>query len=326
MTFAQILADLYRKTNYASAPASEVVTRFKAHVNETVQDLLGVPGMAAWIARQQPPVTFASVANQAVYALPLAVDRVDAIVDRTTDLRLIARSESWWRSAYPDPSADTGTPDSYIPLGFQAVSVQPTAATGLWAVSTAGGDTTQTVYVETVRTGGNPFSGSLSLNGTTRVQLGSATDHEQVTKFYLSAVGVGDIRLYDAAADGNLLATIPIGQTFARYYAFALAPTPASAITYYVDGERPLPDMANDTDQPPIPPRFHRLIVDGALWREWEKKDDSRAASAQRRFAQGVTDLRYFLTCPPDFLPVMGTQVRERSRLGAAYDDGAGIV
>lgn len=325
MNLTAILADLYRKLNYAASPDATVTTRLTAGVNETLQEILSEPGMGEWLARNEPNVTLASVASRAAYAVPLALDRVDAITERTTQRRLTAKSMDWYRNTFPDPTVITGTPDFFVPTGFQAVSVQPTAATGIWGVSTAAGDTTQSVKVETVRTGGNPFSGALTLTGTTRVQLGTATDHEQVTKFYVSAVGAGDIKLFDAAAAGNELAKIPIGQTFARYYAFLLAPTPAAAITYYFEGERPLPDMSNGTDEPPFPARFHRVLIDGALWREYEKQDDTRAPVAQARYRHGVSQLRYFVTCPPDFLPVAGSSRSELSRLGAWFPDGAGV-
>lgn len=325
MTLTQMLADLYRRTDQTTAPTASTTTRYTAYLNEALQEVLSEPGMGLWLARNEPMVTFASVLNQAVYAIPWGSDRVDAITERTTQIRLRAQSVDWYRRAAPDPTVVTGTPGYYVPFGFQAVSVQPAAATGLWAVSTAAGDTTQSVKIETMRTGGNPFSSALTLNGTTRVQLGTATDHVEVTKFYVSAVVVGDINLYTASTAGTLLATIPIGQTFARYYSFALWPTPAAAITYYVEGERPLPDMSNGTDEPPFPTRFHRVLVDGALWREYEKTDDTRAPTARARYVHGVSQIRYFISCPPDFLPVAGSRNAELSRLGGWFKDGAGV-
>jgi hypothetical protein len=67
------------------------------------------------------------------------------------------------------------------------------------------------------------------------------------------------------------------------------------------------------------------VLIDGALCREYELKDDTRAGRARQRYERGVSQLRYFVTCPPDFLPVAGSMVTERNRLGAYYPDGAGI-
>lgn len=326
MTLTQILAELYRDLDFASTPASEVSTRLTAYVNQTLQEITGAPGVAEWVARNEPQPTIASVASQAVYAVPSALDRVNAIIDRTNDRRLTAQSADWYRSVQPDPTSDTGTPTDYVPFGFQAVAVQPSAATGLWAVSTSASDTTQSVKIETVRTSGVPYSGAATLTGTTRIQVGTSTDHEQVTKFYVSAVGVGDIKLYTASSGGTLLGTIAIGQTFARYYSFALWPTPADVLTYHVDGERPLPEMSNGTDEPPFPVRFHQLLVDGALMREYSKRDDdTRYQRAGQRYQKRLSDFRYFVTCPPDFLPVSGSNRLSISRLGASFPDGAGV-
>jgi len=326
MTFGTILADLYRRLDFASTPAADVTTRLKAFVNEAQQELLSEPGLAEWLARNEPMVTFASVADQAVYAVPAGVDRVDAITDRTNDRRLNVQSVDAYRSAYPDPTANTGTPTDYVPFGFMAVTVQPSAATGLWAVSTSASDTVPVAYVETTRTSGVPYTGSATLTGTSRIQIGTSTDHEQVTKFYLSAACVGDVKLYTASSGGTLLATISIGQTFSRYYSFALAPTPASAVTYYMESERPVPDLVNSTDEPLFPSRFHRVLVDGALMREYEKRDDDvRRVRAQQRVDETTKALRYFLSCPPDYLPVSGGQSSVGSRLGAWFPNGAGV-
>lgn len=319
MNLTALLADLYRRTNQPSAPAAGVTTRLTAYLNEALQEIMSEPGLGEYLTLNLPPVTFASVASQATYALPAGVVRIDAITDRTNVRSLDMRTLEWYRRVDPDPTTYTGVPEVWIPLGFQAVSTQPASATGLWGVSSSASDTTQSVKVETVRTGGMPFSGAIALNGTTRVQLGTAADHEQVTKFYVSAVGVGTISLYTAASGGTLLGVIPIGLTYSRYLGLALWPTPSAPVTYYVDSERDETDLVNGTDEPPFSVRFHRVLVDGALWREYEKGDDTRAAAAKSRFYLGVRRLRYFVTCPPDFLPVRRQQSIGRSRFGANF-------
>lgn len=303
MTLSAILLDLYRRLGYGTSPAADVTTRLTAFVAETLQDIISEPGIGSYLTLNQPPVTITSAASQAVYAVPNGVQRIDAITDRTNQITLEMRDLHWYRANAPNPNTYLGTPTVWIPFGFMAVAAQPSAATGLWAVSTSVSDTTQSVKIETVRTGGVTYSSALTLNGTTRVALGALTDHVQVTKFYVSAVGVGDINLYNAASSGTLLATIPIGQTFSRYAALALWPTPAGVITYYLDGERPLADMSNATDEPPFPARFHRILIDGALMREWDKKDDTRGREAGQRYRRTLSQMRYFITCPPDYLP-----------------------
>jgi hypothetical protein len=176
------------------------------------------------------------------------------------------------------------------------------------------------VKVETVRTGGYAFSGAATLNGTSRVQVGTFTDHLTVEKFYVSAVGVGTISLFDAVTAGNELARIAIGATYGRYLSIILHPTPASAITYYVDYVRNVTDMANPTDEPLLPEDFHYLLVEGALIKEWTKANDTdRRTLAERDYIKGMSALKYFATCPPDFLPSRSERGMERSRFGAWF-------
>lgn len=328
MNLSTMLADLYRRLNYATTPATEVSTRLTAFVNASLQELMSEAGVGAWLTRNEPPVTFDTVVGQAVYASPVA--RIDAISDRSNRERLTLQSMDWYRRVDPDPTAHTGRPESWVPLGFSAVATPPVPsdpqATGLWAVSTSASDTAIVVRLDTVRTGGVTFSGSATLTGTSRVQISSLTDHTQVAKFSLSAAAVGAVSLYTMSSGGTALATIAIGQTFSRYQALALWPTPSSVLTYTVDSERELADLSSATDEPPLPARFHRVLIDGALQREYEKREQPELSElARRRYEQGVRDWRYFVTCPPDYLPVLGRSRVERSRLGGNYPDGSGI-
>jgi hypothetical protein len=148
----------------------------------------------------------------------------------------------------------------------------------------------------------------------------SVTDVVEITKFYVSQSAAGSITLHEDSGSGTELGKITQGQTSARYQQIALWPTPSAAWTYTVDGERDLPDLSNSNDEPLIPSRFHRLLVDYALWKEFEKIDDTRGQQAYGRWQNGVSQLKYFLTCPPDFLPISGkSQALGRSRLGPYY-------
>jgi hypothetical protein len=114
------------------------------------------------------------------------------------------------------------------------------------------------------------------------------------------------------------LARIPIGETQTAYQGVILYPTPAAAITYYVDAERDLPVMIHQSDVPILPLRFHRVLVYGALMREYEKRDEDRYVKAEKKYTKGLSDLRYFVTCPPDYLPSRQGPPG-RSRLGGYY-------
>jgi hypothetical protein len=318
MTKNALLQDLARRLNYNTALSDDISARLGAFLDETLQELISEPGIGAYISRHEPAITFASVASQAVYGLPETVSRIDGITDRTTRIALRMMSPEWYRMVTPDPTSWTGTPDAWVPLGFMAVAKQPSDASRVFVDSTSASDV-QTAYLEGIRTGGYPFTTSVTLTGTTAIDINTAfTDWIEVTKFYLSAPAVGTVTLHEDANGGTELARIPIGGQHSRYQAIALHPTPASAITYYVDSERPLPRMIHGHDEPPLPERFHRVLTEGALWREYEKKDDNRSGAAYQRYQHAVSQMRYFMTCPPDFLPSRTRDV-ERSRLGSYY-------
>lgn len=324
VTFAQLKSDCYRRLNYQTSPATEVVTRIAAFINECHEDLLSRPGLSSLL---YGTVTFASVASRARYGLS-NVAQIRAITETTNDTRLTPRSLSWYRSVDPDPASNEAPPCWYIPLGIVAVQQVPAiTGTGLWVVSSSASDTVPTVAIEAIRVGGYPHTPSNStLTGTTRVQIGGGsglTDYIDVTQFALSAACVGDISLYDAASDGNLLAVIPRGQTTARYWGFYLAMTPSDAITYTVDVEHELFTLSADTDEPLLPPRFHRLLAIGARAKEYEKTSDARYGVAVAEYERGVKDLLYAVTCPPDLIVVPGTARNNiGSNLGPWFPDG----
>ena len=317
MNLSTLLADLYRRLNYTSSPPTATTTRLTAFLNETHRKILGEPGMERL---RDDTLTFTSVNAQAYYGLPQVIERIESITDRTSNYRLRLLTQSDIRTV--DPSlASIGLSQYYINRGFQQVAMQPAAATGLWVVSSSAGDATQVVTTEAVLTGGyRGISTDTTLNGTTRVQVDSLTTYIEVVKFYVkTGTPAGTVSLYDAAAAGNELARIPIGGTYARYLQIQLWPTPTSALTYYVDYVRTLPDMANSNDEPLVPEDFHYLLIEGTLMKELTKSDDTRRVDAERNYLRGVSQLKYFINCGADLRVVHNERRPEFSRLGANF-------
>lgn len=315
MALHDLRLSLCRKLGYADAPATEVTTRLTMFLNEIHRRLLGLPGMGHL---RQSQTTFATVASTPQYSLPQDVARIVGIRDATNDATLIGQSWEWYMAQEPDPAGTTGIPEYWAPVGQVAVASQPSDASALYVDSTSASDTA-TCYVEGIRTGGYPFSSSVTMTGTTAVQIGAWTDIVAVTKFYVSSATVGTVVLTEDAEGGTELARIPIGQTHARYLRIALWPTPDSAYTLTLDYTRQIEDMTYHTDEPLVPRDFHWVIEAGAKMLEYEKQDDRRYPAAKAEYEKGVRDLKWFVTQQADG----GAASAGRSSLGPWYPAGS---
>lgn len=318
MNLLALIKDACQRCGYPAptSPTSDAnATRMTSFINTTHRQILGTPGLESL---RDDTITFSSVAGQSYYGLPPVVARIEGISDRTTLRSLWSRSLGDIRVSDPGLT-QTGPSESFIPRGWQQVAVQPTVASELFVKSTSAADTAVIAYVEGIRTGGYPKTLQVTLTGTTAVTF-SATynDFIEVTKFYLSAAAAGIVTLTTVSGLGTELARIQIGQTYARYYGIQLYPTPSSAITIYVDYVRTIPEMSIGTDEPLLPDDFHFLLVEGALIKEWTKRDDDRRVDADRAYTKGLSALKYFVNAPADFLPFRGAFGRGRgySRFG----------
>lgn len=322
MTFADILADLYEDTGYAAAPAAAVVARYKKYVNQTIREIVGKPGMSR-LLDSDGPYTFASVASQARYVLPEAVSRIKTITERTNDQRLTLMTLDEYRALDPDATAQTGTPERYVPIGRTGVAVQPANASEIFIKSTAAGDT-GTAYLEGIITGGYMRQLSVTMTGTTAVSFSAAVaSFIELTDFYLSANAVGTVTLHEDSGAGTELARITIGQKRPRYYGIYLWPTPAAVVTYYVDYRRRTIELVNDTDEPPFDEDYHWVVSAGARKLIFHKKDDSRYDEAKADFDRGFKDLRNDVLWPADYDPGYPGEVSDGgSNLGPHYPAG----
>ena len=314
-TLGELLTDVYADLGYATSPAAAVTTTLTRDINKAHKAILREPGLSR-LRDTLLPLTFASESGRAVYGLPTALERVRAITERDNDRELEAITINDLRRADPGLSS-TGTPWSFVQLGYRAIQ-EPPASTGLWVVSSSASDTTQTALVNGIRTAGLPTGDlSASLNGTTRVAVGTLTDFVDVQLFSLSAVAVGVVSLYDAAASGNELAQIPIGARTAQYFCVQLYPEPASAITYYVDGTLRIVDLDDSGDVPMLPEPFHDLLADYARMREYERRGDRRYQVAADLYHKGLNRLKHYVSSQPAEMQVLGmAPTRRMSRYG----------
>lgn len=316
MTRTDLLTKLARRLNKNTTLDSATQNRLLDHLNNRHREILSWPGMQ--ILRQRR-LTFASVANQSLYGLA-NVERVITIGETDNDRILMTRSFDEYRAVNPDPASTTGTPDYYVPLGYQQVALQPSNASEIFVKSSSAADTTQTCFVEGFITGGYPRTASVTLNGTTAVSLGATiTTWIGIDKFYLSATPAGAVTLHEDSGVGTELARIGIGQTWQQYLGFHLDPTPSSAITYTVDALMNVTDFAQANDQPLLPQTFHDMLVYGGEMDEFVKTDDPRYQAAERNWVRRGGDLKLHVA---RLSTGMG-MAEQRSSLGSWYPSGS---
>lgn len=259
MTFLELQDDALERLEYSTATSTSPRTRIKRLLNQTQRDILTDPKYAGLRVGRLPLVT---VASQVLYGSPVALTRIDDIYDSAGENpRLTKRTKDWLRM---DNRADynEGTPGVYVEHGLKPIYRYPAiTGSGLWAVSTDATDTTQTVTIQGKRVDGFDFNPSaVTLTGTTRVAIGTRTDYVDVTRIRLSATCAGDVRIYDAASNGNLLGVIPIGKTSQLFTVIQLYPVANTVYTYIVEGELAIVDMSNNLDEPVFKEDFHHIL------------------------------------------------------------------
>lgn len=301
MNLSTIEADLYRRLGYGGTtgiPATEVITRLRAYVNQTQREILSMKGMSSL---RRAVVPFTSVASDPYAVLPQCASRILSIVDRTGVYPLTVISVGDIEEA--DPSLTSiGTPGYYAVVNLSSsVARNPLAAAELFAKSDSASDgATKEVFVEGILTGGYQRKASVTLNGTTAVSLGATiTTWIQVNKFFvtLAAGGVstaaGNITLHSVSGAGLELARISIGRSYPRYTRIQLYPAPAAATTYYAQIELRIEDMVESNDEPYIPEDFHYLLVSGGLLKEYQRKEQPAMVALERSvYANGIGDLQ----------------------------------
>lgn len=289
MNFLELQQDVYRRTNKPSTPDTDTSSRIKGFINQRHRTLLTMPGIDQF---RDSISTFTNTSAVARVALPQALTRIKAILDATSGRLLGERSLHWLRSV--DPQQTSGTPTTYIPLGYEYVAVQPADASAIYVKSSSASDT-GTVTLEGIRTGGIQGRSTVTMTGTTAVQIGALTDWVEITKFYTSMSAVGSITLHEDSGAGTQLAQITIGRTRPYYFAILLWPTPSSAVTYTIDFTRKMLDMVDDTDEPYLPEDYHDLLSIGARMDEYEKMDDSRFSAAKSEWTSKFQSLQYYI-------------------------------
>lgn len=314
MTLSDLEADLYRRLGKNTTADTVTQTRLRAFLNQRQRRILSDVGMG--LLRQDPPLTFASVASQQRYGLPQGIAKIHRIFETTNDRTLHRLSLTELREYDPDPP--TGTPDYWVPVGYGAVAQQPSNASAIYGDSTSASDT-QNLTIEGILSTGERRTVTQALTGTTGVQIGSLSTWVAITRVYLATAALGTVTLTEDSEGGTELARITIGRTAPRYPIILLYPTPSAAITYTVDADVQIADMSVAGDESYLPEDFHYLLVFGAMLDEWIKTDDpERYDRVDREYREGIMKLKWFLHHSQS----LDGPPPARSNLGAQYPAG----
>jgi hypothetical protein len=274
VTFADLQNDALDALGYAvtSGAQSEARVRIKRGINFWHRRILVRPGYARLLRDAQQTLT--TVASTSTYGFSEPLGRLSGIYDVTNAYALELRDVAWLRGQ-DTQLAISGNPAVYVPKGWFPVAQHPTTAAAIFAASSAA-DTTQLAW-EFLLSDGTRTSGVTALNGTTAVQLGSASTVVQVLALTYQGPSTGlTITIRMTSGAGTVLGQIAAGRTTARYFQVQLWPTPAAALTYTCDFTREIQDMAADQDEPLLPPDFHYLLSLGAQCEELKRRDDNR--------------------------------------------------
>ena len=306
-------------SDVSASPPAAITNRIYGYLNDRHRRLLSIPGTERLRMETGPAVTL--VASTPTYALNMPIQKVLAVRDTTNDRLLGQRDLQWYRLVDPDPT--TGTQEYWIPMGWTP-ALRDIGGSGLWAVSSSASDTDVNLNVETTDTNGSHTQTNVNTNGTSRIQLGTATNHQRLVRFSADAAAVGVLSLYDAAADGNLVSTIQLGRTNAQFVRIALWPTPAAADSILVDYTHYIRDFSTAYDEPQLPPDFHYLVALGAKIDEGTKKQDlDRVKRWEQEWFEGTRQLVNFLCNGPDTVIIPGEPDETGiSNLGGAFEAG----
>ena len=303
---------------YQANPKPGVQDRIRRYLNEGLERVLRRPRLKQL---RLGFCRFHTAAGTGFYGVPDMLERIDYVIEDATGRTLPMRSREWYRSLH-DPDA-TGTPSVWIPEGIGPVIRQPRVSPGsdppetkLYISSNDPNDTTQIVRVRAYYHVGNEFDVEGRLQGTTPVQLGGGFNlFGPITN---SAVSINALSHHFVFVNDTLETTgLPIDAPLAyitpfgystRHVQVRLYPAPTADWQYYrVEGQRVVPRMTVDEDEPPFSADFHEMLACYARGRFYRK--DGRLQQSQlemAEFERYALDLTAAIEYPVSYKPVAG--------------------
>lgn len=227
--------------------------------------------------------TFNTVAGQQKYALPADFGKEMSVTDTTNQIPLIHEP---LQNLYENLGtlSTQGNPQSYDIIE-DVVQQQPSSASALSIVSSAAGDTSQTIFVRGISSGVEIYE-SVTLTGTSAATTLNA--YTRIKGLSKSAVTTGTVTI-TANSGATTQAVIPPSCLETRYKIATLHYVPNGVATIsmpYI--EKPMP-MSQDYDYPTID--IADLIELGAISDAYKyKRQFGKANAYELMFTQQLSD------------------------------------
>jgi hypothetical protein len=306
MTLDTMLKDLMYRLNMQPSNDGKLEERLTLYLNLSYREVMGQKGISRL---RRNVMTMRSRPNTPYAVLPISASRVYTIQDRDNSTTLAEISIADLRAEDPGLTS-TGRPYCYAIINQASTMIyHPPGTFGpIFIRSHSPADVTQTVHVRVTYSpyeGGN-FEFSAKLNGTAHVQIappGGAPGggFNNITKLFLTdesgnpTTAAGVVEVTDGASIVYAIIE-PHEYTYARTTTIHLWPTPTEEYTYHADVEMFLNNLISLADEPFIPEDFHYVIVEGALMKEYERREKTTLYSVARgRYQSGLADLKLFL-------------------------------
>lgn len=257
-----------------------------------------------WLRRK---TTFSTVADREDYNLDSEVDDIAIIRQRTTPLKLVYVPDSIFYQAVPDPEdRSTGNPRYYRRWEETGFSTNLAAADTVYVNSSSSSDGSSfTVRIRGRNSSGEIIEETLTLNGTTNVTSSTTWEANGLLQISKSGTTTGTVSCYRTTG-ATLLSEMEPNNLAPRFLRVNLYPIPSSAITLYLEYFERYRYLVHNTDVPQMDHKWNWVLLEGALAKVWEyKQNEGASAQHQALFDRGLRLMRERDELNVDYVPVL---------------------
>lgn len=282
---------------------TNTITLFGSFLNLTLEEMHTAHPWNS-LRRKQ---TFDTVANQEDYNLDEEVDRIALVRQIATPHKLWYLPDHLFYQYVPNPeNRGSAVPHFYRLWEETGFTTNLAAADTVYVSSTSNSDgATFTVVLVGRDSNGLVVTESFTLNGLTAVT--SATTFASAGLFQVSksAATTGTITVYRTTG-ATVLARMSPAETAPRSKRISLYPIPSSAVTTYVEYYERLRLLVNDADVPQMDHQWHWVLLEGALAKCWDYKQNAAAfLQHQTLFESGLRQMIQQDLANQDYVPIL---------------------